>query len=166
MMKITPIRAATVLLLALGLTACGGGDDTTTTTTTTTSTATPSSVTCDTTVMGEGSVVPTAAQLQAFSGTYAGQLGAFDDSFKFIPETDATMVLNADGSASLDGQSLSLKSVCYATYSVEGKTYEQVVIHWGDKEGVNYTNHVDFFSDNTASGIVNAKIFKSPVPAA
>ena len=37
-MKNIPIRAASVLMLALGLTACGGGDDTTTTTTTPTTT--------------------------------------------------------------------------------------------------------------------------------
>lgn len=38
-MKNSPIRAASVLLLAFGLAACGGGDDSTTTTTTTTTTS-------------------------------------------------------------------------------------------------------------------------------
>lgn len=146
MMKITSIRAATVLLLlALGLTACGGGDDTTTTTTT--STATPSSVTCDTLQYPTGAAVavPTSAQLASFAGTYTS--GA------------TTVVLSSSGALSINGAAIDVKSSCYVTDD------NMIMISWGVANVVGagnivYDSHIDFRTTGI-SGIADGTLLSS-----
>jgi hypothetical protein len=158
-MKNSPIRTASVLLLALGLAACGGGDDATATDGgTDTPVVTPAAVTCDSTLFSASVTVPTADQLTAYAKTYAGVFGEYTDSFEFVASGPATLVFNSDGTATLAGASVKLSSVC-----VDGSgDGEQLVIHWGEKIGNTYSNHVDLLKNGSATGSVDAGIFKSP----
>ncbi len=157
-MKNIPIRAASVLLLALGLAACGGGDDTTTDGGTGTTEATPAAVTCDSTLFSAPVTAPSTDQLTAYAKTYTGVVGEYNDSFEFVASGPATLVFNADGTATLAGASVQPSSVC-----VDGSgDAEQIVIHWGEKVGNTYSNHVDLLKNGSATGVVDAGIFKSP----
>lgn len=112
-MTIASIRFAVQLLMAAALSACGGSDDGTALTDTTDSvTATPASVTCDSRLFMTTLNAPTASQLAGYAKTYAGKVGAFDDDFNFVPSGDATLVFEADGSATFNGAAVELKSVC------------------------------------------------------
>lgn len=160
-MKTTPIRIA-ALLLVLGLSACGGGDDATSTPASPGDDS-PAALTCDSTLFSTELNVPTTTQLAAYAKSYAGKLGSYDESFNFVPASDATLVFNANGTATFNGAAIDLKSVCFDQYEFPpGTVHEQIVIHWGTKVGNAYTSHVDLVSDGTATGSVDESVFKSP----
>jgi hypothetical protein len=106
--------------------------------------------------------LPTGAQLAPYAKTYAGDTGSFDMSGNFTKSGSATLVLNADGSATYNGTAIDVKSLCYE----DGGAKKPVYIHWGTKTtvgaGAVYDDHVDLFNDGTFSGFIGGAIFRNP----
>jgi hypothetical protein len=142
-MKNIPIRAASVLLLALGLAACGGGDEASTSDG---GSGAPvaSSVTCETLQFASaaGVAVPTSGQWASFAGTYTA--GA------------TTVVLSASGGLTVNSVAIDVKSACYVTAD------SMIMISWGTANTVGagnimYDSHIDFRSSGI-SGIADGVV--------
>lgn len=142
-MKNIPIRAASVLLLVLGLAACGGSDDATTSDGGS-ETLVAASVTCETLQFSSavGVAVPTSGQWASFAGTYTS--GA------------TTVVLSASGALTVNSVAIDVKSACYVT------TDSMIMVSWGSANTVGagnimYDSHIDFRSSGisgVADGVV------------
>lgn len=165
-MKLSSKTRCLALSMAALLAACGGGDEDTSLTGgtggTTGGTTTPT-LTCDTAAFSIAATVPTSAQLTAYAKTYAGQVGTYSSTtFAFVKTGDATLVFNANGTATYKGAALDLKSVCY----LDDPRSKSIVLHWGTRgtAGANafYDNHVDLMADGTASGSIGTDVFKAP----
>jgi len=88
-------------------------------------------LTCDTTKFAQGApvVAPTVQALAAYARTYTGSEGDLDNSFVFVASGSATLVFNADGTATYNGASYVPSSYCLETLS--GGAGTQLVIHSG-----------------------------------
>ena len=146
-MKNSPIRTASVLLLALGLAACGGGDDAPSTTDGGTDTPVATSVTCETLQFSSaaGVAVPTSGQWASFAGTYT--VGA------------TTVVLSPSGALTVNSLAIDVKSACYVTAD------SMIMVSWGVANTVGagnimYDSHIDFRSSGI-SGIADGVVLSS-----
>ena len=153
------------LVCAWTLTACGGGDDPVAASTPAAAApvvAAPATATCDTSLFSAAVALPTGAQLAPYAKTYAGDIGSFDMNGNFTKTGSATLVLNADGSATYNGAAIDVKSLCYE----DGGSKKPVYIHWGTKTtvgmGAVYDDHVDLFNDGTFSGFIGGTVFRNP----
>lgn len=89
-----------------------------------------SGLTCDTTKFQSGAPVatPTAEQLTTFARTYTGSEGDFNDAFVFVASGSATLIFNANGTATYNNVAYAPSSYCLETLSGGGT---QLVIHSG-----------------------------------
>lgn len=110
-------------------------------------------ITCDTSHFVPGAPIasPTSQQLATFARTYTGSEGSFDMNFNFIATGAATLVFNANGSATYNGAAYAPTSYCVET--LPNNAGQQLVIH-----GPN-NSHFDLFSDGAWTGLApNGKV--------
>jgi hypothetical protein len=112
---------------------------------------TVSGLTCDTTKFQSGAPVanPTAEQLSTFARTYTGSEGDTDsNTFAFVATGSATLVLNANGTATYNSAAYAPTSYCLETLSGDAGT--QLVIHSGAM------SHFDLKTSGAWSGYTTA----------
>lgn len=103
-----------------------------------------SGVTCDTTLFVPGAVqTPTANELASFARTYTGSEGSFDVNFNFVASGAATLVFNANGSATYNSAAYTPTSHCLENLNGGG---QQLVIHAGN-------SHFDLRTDGSWNGL-------------
>lgn len=116
-----PAAAGIAACAALGLlgllSACGGGDDPAPagTPAAANNAAAAANLSCNTAHYTAGAVAqPTADELKTYSGTYAGDEGAFgpNPGDAFVKSGSATLSFGSDGSFSYKGISYAVASVC------------------------------------------------------
>ncbi len=107
-------------------------------------------LTCDTTKFAEGAGVssPTTQQVGTFAKTYQGSEGEYGMDSSFTASGSATLVLNSNGTASYNGQTLTLTSYCLET--LPNNAGSQLVIHAGDM------THFDLWPTGEWSGYTAA----------
>ena len=99
------------VLAGLALAACGGGDSPDATGDS--GTTPPTSVTCDTSAYQAGAVAePTADELAAYTGTFDGAEGSFDDNFNFVKSADATLAFDGTATLTYKDKSYTVSSIC------------------------------------------------------
>jgi len=105
------------------------------------------SITCDTShfVPGAPIATPTSQQFATFARTYTGSEGSFDMNFNFTATGAATLVFNADGSATYNGAAYAPTSYCLET--LPNNAGQQLVIHGPSN------SHFDLFSDGAWTGL-------------
>jgi hypothetical protein len=110
----------------------GGGDDVT--------------LTCNTSNYVANAVrTPTANELADFAATYIGQEGTFDDDFNFTPSSDATFVLNEDGTATYNGSEYAITSYCL---DITGQTQFPLIYLEGPTD-----SHLDLWDNGDMAGV-------------
>lgn len=101
-------------------------------------------VTCDTTLFVPGAVrTPTANELASFARTYTGSEGSFDVNFNFVASGAASLVFNANGSATYNSAAYTPTSHCLEDLNGGG---QQLVIHAGN-------SHFDLRTNGGWNGI-------------
>lgn len=101
-------------------------------------------VTCDTSLFVPGAVqTPTANELASFARTYAGSEGSFDVNFNFVASGAASLVFNANGSATYNSAAYTPTSHCLENLNGGG---QQLVIHAGN-------SHFDLRSNGAWNGV-------------
>lgn len=91
----------------------------------------PSAISCNTSLFQANAPVrtPTSSELESFARTYTGSEGDYDTNFTFVPTGSASLVFNANGTASYNGSAYAPTSYCYET--LPNNTGAQLVIHAG-----------------------------------
>jgi hypothetical protein len=136
--------ALTLLSLAATtlITACGGGDDPAADPPTDGGGGSAFTATCDTTKYVAGSVeLPTAAQLDAYDGTFNGDEGSYNMSGVFTKSGTATLVIAKDGQITYKGTAYKPLSVCID--KVAGPFGKIMYFLPNDKGGFDVADKVD-----------------------
>lgn len=91
---------------------------------------------------------PTANELAGFAATYIGQEGTFDDDMMnptFTPSSDATFVLNENGTATYNGDNYAITSFCL---DITGQTQYPLIYLEGPAG-----SHLDLWDNGDMAGV-------------
>ena len=134
------------LAFATGLTACGGGIESTVL-------DAVSAPTCTTSTGGSG-VLPAAVVLGIFATIYQLEAGTIDEFGAFVQTSALIFKLAADGSATVDNNSVAVSNTCYQVSS------NKLALTLGNASSATKGN-LELLSGGRASGTINGKTVRT-----
>lgn len=140
------ILIAAMAVAATGLSACGGGLESTVL-------DAVRAPTCTTSTGGSG-VLPAAVVLGFFATIYQLEAGTIDEFGAFIQASSLIFKLAADGSASVDNNSVAVSNTCYQASS------NKLSLTLGNASSATKGN-LELLSGGRASGTINGKTVRS-----
>jgi hypothetical protein len=140
------ILIAATAFAATGLTACGGGIESTVL-------DALNAPTCTTSTGGSG-VLPAAVVLGVFATIYQLETGTIDEFGAFIQTSSLIFKLAADGSASVDNNSVAISNTCYQASG------NKLALTLGNASSATKGN-LELLSGGRAIGTINGKAVRT-----